>query len=368
MSKETDIFKGFSILNDDVIAPGISDANPDAIVIPSMGDGIVSEVEPGSTQGEVIIPTTIKYTKNEETSEETEKGLLEEPNEAVEDFTPIKILAEFLAEKAIVSIPEDFEDYSEEGIVTLVDGSIKKGIEEYKASKSETAKQLLEFLDNGGRVEDFIDAYSGTSYNDIQPDTLTTNTELAKQLVGDLLASQGYTPEEIVQEVEDYVDGGILANKAKRALTKLQAIQEDQKENLVQLQAKQKQAQVESEKQFFVKLKSDIESQEELLGFKLTPTEKNQFYDYITKVDKKTGKTALQLDTETIENAQMKQAYMLFKKFNVESVQKQATKKASTTLLQKLGKSNAKASNYSAKQGSGNVGGDFSAFVDLLKV
>lgn len=36
----------------------------------------------------------------------------------------------------------------------LVQYNINKGIEDYKNSKNETAKQLIEFLDNGGKVED----------------------------------------------------------------------------------------------------------------------------------------------------------------------------------------------------------------------
>ena len=192
---------------------------------------------------------------------------------------------------------------------------------------------------------------------------LSKDEALQKSIIVDLLKTQGYTPEEINQELVDYVDGGILANKAKRALTKLQIIQEEQKANLVELQRKQKIEMEKQEREFFEDLKTTINAQEELLGFKLTAKEKDDFYQYITKVDKKTGKTGLQKDLETDKDAQLKQAWMMYKKFDTSTIKEQAKKTAVVTLAQKLGKAGLKTNNYS-KTGGGQQ--DFVSFAKLI--
>lgn len=357
MSKETDTgFEGFKLLNQEV---EVTDLTPAEIVIPK-AEGEIKEIDPKETAGEIIKPEKQIITpKPNEKETEQEETVLDN------EVSTIKVFTDFLVEKDVIEIPENFEKYDEEGLTELVQYNINKGIEDYKNSKNETAKQLIEFLDNGGKVEDFIQVYSGTDYDSVDVEKLTKDESLQKSIIVDLLKNQGYSPEEINQELVDYIDGGILTNKAKRALTKLQSIQEEQKANLVELQKQQQKELEKQEREFFEGLKTTINSQEELLGFKLTNKEKEDFYQYITKVDKKTGKTSLQKDIEADKDAQLKQAWMMYKKFDVSSIKEQAKKTAVVTLAQKLGKAGTKANNYSRNGGNQ---ADFVSFAKMLNI
>jgi len=249
----------------------------------------------------------IEEQEEEKETKKTSKKVEEENQEEEQEEDNLTIIAKHLAEQGILEaeIDEEFHS-SDEGFSKLVEKTVEKKFEKYKDSlTNDTAKSFLEYLENGGKPETFIQAYSGVDYTTIETDSLEDDDNLAKKIITDSLIMEGFSNDEIKETLKDYEEGGILDRQAKRSLTKLQKAQTTQRENLVEQQKQQKQEYVKQHQEYLNTLKKDIETREDIAGFKFkSPKEKTEFYEYITKVDSRTGKTGLQKEIEADADSQ----------------------------------------------------------------
>lgn len=376
---ETDDFKGFNILN---TSP--TEFNPE---IKEVGEipGALGDVTTDSTEDSTEEESGIKdkrskkedeeiviqhvdsveeietETKDEEETEEVSDKDIEDKNnetdgetstdEPEEEETVFRTIAtEFSTKGLLADVGEDFED-SEEGFAALIDKTVDEKVKEYKESLPEVAKNFIDFVQAGGDPQHYVDSRTTIDYNRISVDKLAENETAQREIVYNLLVKEGYEPDEISEEIADYEDGGLLANKAKRALGKLQKFQAQEQSQMIEKQKQEAEAQKEQYNTFLSDLKQDIDTRDDIAGFEFSnKKQRNEFYNYITKVDRKSGKTQLQTDNEADSEAQLKMAWLYFNKFNFSKVEKKAKTKATSDLKAKLQKATDSTSKLKSKR------------------
>lgn len=403
---ETDDFKGFNILNtspdnfsgeikevDEI--PGVlgdvtNDAEEESTIDPASGvkdkrskkeeDSLtiqhvdsIEEVDANTEEKET-------ETKDEKEAEEVSTEVAEDENdetdgetstdEAEEETVFKTIAAEFSNKGLLAEMGEDFED-SEEGFAALIDKTVEEKVKAYKDSLPEVAKNFIDFVQAGGDPQHYVDSRTSIDYNRISAEKLADNIAAQKEIVYNLLVKEGYEPDEISEEIADYEDGGVLANKAKRALGKLQRYQAKEQSEMIERQKQEAEAQREQYNQFLDDLKKDIDTRDDIAGFEFSnKKQRNDFYNYITKVDRKSGKTQLQLDNEADPEAQLKMAWLYFNKFNFSKVEKKAKTKATSDLKAKLQKATDSTSKLKSKRKTSSpddaLNENFSGFKRIL--
>jgi hypothetical protein len=185
------------------------------------------------------------------------------------------------------------------------------------------------------------------------------------------LTSEGYSEDEIEEELADIDKLGNWEKKAKVYLKKLQAAEKEQKEALVEAQKQHAKRIDDENKAQFEAFKKGLFDKDSIAGFKFTPKLKTDLWDYMTKVvNKKTGETQYLIDSKSNEDARYMFAYLLKNKWDVKSLERQVSSKEVSKLRGKLANysdSGAKAKSVlreRVKEASND--GNFSAFKDFL--
>ena len=309
----------------------------------------------------------IQYKNEIPEGESTEEELAEGEEE---EISQIGVVANFLKEEGIVDFDsEEFED-TEEGFAKVIQSEISKGVEKYKEDLEPLAKEFLTYIEKGGDPSKFVKATSDVDFSKIDVKMIDGKENLQKQLVAELMRKEGYSNDEIMEDVKDFTDGGLIAKKAKRALTKLKDLQLKDRASLLADQEKAEEAKKEEYQTFLSSLKEDIESREEIAGFSINTKSKKDFYNYITKVDRKTGKTRLVSDSEADQDSQLKMAWLYYNKFDFKHVEKKARTKATSSLRASLERASGVStrklkSKTRTKVTNSDV--DFSLFANALK-
>ena len=310
-----------------------------------------------------------KETVEEDTSTD-KKEVKEKVAEETDELSQMGVLANYLKEEGVIDFDtEEFED-SEEGLVKVIQSEIDKGVEKYKEDLPQLAQEFIEYIDKGGDPQNFVRATSDVDFSKIDPKVIDGKENLQKQLVAELMRREGYSQDDILQDVQDFVDGGLIAKRANRALSKLKSLQEKERKTLLSDQEKAQKLREKEHDNFLSSLKEDIESREEIAGFPVVKKQKKDFYDYITKVDRKTGKTRLVSDSEADQDSQLKMAWLYYNKFDFSKVEKKARTKATSSLranLERAGNVSTKKLKSKARTKATNSDIDFSLFENALK-
>ena len=224
---------------------------------------------------------------------------------------------------------------TEEAFEDMIKKTIQNGIDDFKNSfENPMTKQFIDYLENGGSAGDFMQLVSGPDYSQVTPDYLESNEAVQKQILKDYLMGQGESADEADETIQAFEDAGSLGKKANTALGKLQATQKQHREDAIkaqQVKAEEHKKQVEK---YVSELETNINSKEELAGFKLTKKVKSELFGYITNVGKD-GKTQLMRDAEDPDK-QLLMAFFHFNNFNFDKLEKKAGKKATNDLMSKL--------------------------------
>lgn len=222
---------------------------------------------------------------------------------------------------------------SEEDLKQVVSTTIKKGIEDYKNSHSEEVQKFIDFVDNGGNPREFHKLYyEQRSWKDVDVKS-ESNQEL---IVREALKLSGWDDEDIDSEISDKKDLGKLESLAEKFHKKLVAGEEEEKQSLIEAQKEYQKRQSELAKKQWDEFKEDLYKKEDLKGFKLTPKVKDDLWNFMTKVDKKTGKTPLQVHNDTNVDAQVLYAYLAMNNWDIEKLEKQVKTKVTSELNKKL--------------------------------
>lgn len=322
--QETDL-KAFNILTQGIIPPsevGVKEIDPKTIVTKS--DVTVQE-EPAP----LITRGTQKTKPDPEVIED-------EPAEEEEENDYLTIVAKELYEKGVLEEEPADINGDEDKFMELFEKTINKKIQAWKEGLGSEALEVVNYLENGGKLSDLIETAPDLDYETIK---LEDNEDLQRQVVKDLYLKEGYSAEEAAGMVTDFENTGLLEKQAKRALERLKAYSKEEKEALVQSQAAAKQQQERMYYQRLKSLKDLIDGKEEIMGEKLTPREREKFFDYMTKIDRRTGKTQLMQDIEKDKNYQLHVAWKYYKGLTEEKIQKRAETKVASKIKEALSRS-----------------------------
>ena len=338
--KELNPFEGFKSLEGDTMAPDNVEIQEVAEVETLAEDTGITDKTDETIEKET--PVAKEYRETVEEEEEIEESpepkteKQEEANTEEEELSQIGVLANHLKEEGVIEFDdEEFED-SEDGLAKVVKNQIKKGVSEYKENLDPVAQQFLEFIEDGGDPQHFTKAYATVDFSRIDNNNLKGKSDLQKQIVAELMRREGYNREEIVDEIQDLLNGNVLAGRANRSLRKLQGIQKKERAELLETQKKQAVVKQEKQETFLTELRENIDGKEDIAGFPISKKQKKSFYDYITKPDRKTGKTKLVMDSEADKDSQLKMAWLYFNNFDFGKVEKKARTKAASNLRANL--------------------------------
>lgn len=226
------------------------------------------------------------------------------------------------------------EDFNDEDILDKVVGkTVAKGIQDWKESYPDDVKAFLGFTEQGGNPRDFINTWYGEhSWKDFTVETEATQ----KAVIKESLRLQDYSPEEIEEELSLYEDSGKLESKAKTQLAKLQKYEDASKKDLVEKQKAHQIQQEEANKKYYTDLNKHWFDKEELNGFKLTKGLKEKVWDTIYKIDKKTGKTALQESYDNNIDAQFMYALLVANNYDMSKFERQVENKVTSKIRKSL--------------------------------
>ena len=309
-----------------------------------------------------------KKEKVEKKDEDSENSEITANTEEGEEST-LHTFYNWLNENGVVeSLEEGKIVESEDDLKEVISTTIKKGIDEYKSSKPEEVQKFIDFVDNGGNPREFHRLYyENTSWKDAD----IKDESHQEQILRAAFNKTGLDKEDIEDQLKDIKDLGKLESLAKKHLPKLIAEEDEEKESLIEAQKEYQKRQTELANKQWNDFKDDLYKKEEVQGFKLTPKVKDDLWNFMTKVDKKTGKTPLQVHNETNTNAQVLYAYLAMNNWDIKKLEQQVKTKVTSELTKKL-KNITDSREKFAKGGSENLGSgkpnnNFSGFKTALQ-
>lgn len=254
-------------------------------------------------------------TENSDDTEETE----EEKSEEKEDIEySYKAFANYLSDQGIIDY-EDSDDIEDtpEILEEAVMNTAKNMLQEYKESLPEDGRLFLDYIEKGGDPSKFFSTYEKGF--DIEKINLDDDLD-QKRVIKEFLELQGYTGEEIEEEIKDYEDALILGKKAKTAFNKVKDHLNKEKERIVQEQEKQLALQQEEAEKYIENVKTFIASSNTLGGLAIDNKDKKAFEDYLLKRDRE-GYTEYEKDLSANPlQTQIELAYLKFKNYDFSKV------------------------------------------------
>lgn len=334
-----------NLIDDSAPAPVLENETPVEAGVPETPETPVEteEVPAEEPQAE---PEAVEEPAEEPKAEtETPEAEVEEDNVSVIDV---------LREKLGYEVQGEFtEDY--DGVVNFtqqVAGEIAKEQLDAVFEQFPDVEEYLQFRYNGGDPKKYFQASApAVDYSTLEIHEDDVSTQRA--IVQEHLRYMNYSEEEIAETIQDYVDAGILERNAKRSLTKLKTVQEQQARQLVEQQeqeAKQMQQQVQEQ---WTSIQNTIQ-QGNLRGFNIPEADKGRFYAWMSEAKDNQGRTQRMIDQQQMDlETQLALEYLLYKKFDLNKlVQSTAATKKAQNLKTRL-QNNAPASKR-MKGGKGN--------------
>lgn len=338
-------FTAFSVLKGEFVPPEPSEdegtddvkAGDDTIIEDKLDDVVLPTddkvLEKGDKALEKIIEkqkqAAIKKTKepiddleDTDSEEDDTKGPSKNENSGIKEFV------KSLYDKGISDFDdsdEEFED-SEEGIGKVIDKTLKNRINKWVQSLPEEGVKFLDYIQQGGDPKKFIDTYySEKSWDDFKID----NEEAQKIVVKEKLKAEGYDTTEIDEMVTEWYDNGTLEKRAKSALPKLQKDEQAQKAQLLEAQKREDARKAQEAQAYWDSFKKELYAKEDIKGFKLTDKVKDKLWNFMTDIDKRTGKTAYEKAIEDNKESSYLFAYLAMNNFDSSKLEKQIETKVS---------------------------------------
>ena len=313
-----------------------------------------------------IVETIVEPIANEEVEVEAPPVVEEE---VVEEETPTPIsqdesyyqdLMQSYLDEGVFDIEGDEieADFSEAGLKDIIAKTVskrqKEAIDTYKQSLGEKGAALLDIIEKGGEVDDFINMDKELDFSTIPLEQNGQQMSRNQQaLIEDWLSIAGYSDAEIDETLSDYLEAGgkMVRKQAELAQRKLVAWQKDKNEKLIADKEAAMIANQETQKQQAVEFRDKVVGTSEIAGFKLSKQKATALYDFITKTDKD-GVTPFQ-KADTEEN-QLLYAYFAMEGFNKDKLTKDIASKQTRLIKKKL--SQYTDQNTSPKRSAGQIG------------
>lgn len=333
-------FKEFSLLkgefsNQDPVEPANDDIIAGDTTLIEEPDGL-ADYKTKLEKGDKALEQVIEKQKKAVKKKDPDPVAGDEPvggDEPTEDTTLFKEFAKKLKEKNAIDFDdtdEDFED-SEDGISKLVEKTSEKRtverINKWVESLPEEYVKMLEFVQNGGTPKEFLDTYYGNkSWSEFKIE----DDEARKVAIKESLKLSGESDEDIKEILEGWELNGDLEKRAKSALVKLQKDEISKKEQLLKVQNEKVEREKQAQLEYWNNFRKDLYDKEDINGFKLTPKVKDNLWNFMTSVDKKTGKTPYQEAIDKNKDSQYLFAYLAMNNFDAKKLEKQVETKVAS--------------------------------------
>lgn len=285
---------------------------------------------------ENVKPTPEETGVEEDNLEDTDDSYEEEFDEIQddgeeindEDKTPYQILMEDLVEKGVLFADEDKEyDVSEDGIEELLDDTVNARLAA-TFQENEDLAMLYDIVQNGGTIQDVMEIYGEVNYSEL--DMSDEGTQ--EQVVIDYYTAKGLSEDKIARLIESSKDDGTFGIEVEEAYSALVNYQREQMQEYLNSLEENKIQQEEYAMQQLAELKYNIDTIDEIQGFKLDKRTKDDFFRYMTQPTK-SGLTQLQLDAQD-QDSQLAMAFLYYTNFNSKDLERRAT----TNVADKLSK------------------------------
>jgi len=272
-----------------------------------------------------------------------ENGEEEEEYEFSED--DVSKAYTMLEEEGILEIGEDDEfESSPKGLGDAVAVTIKKKVDKIINSLPPEVHELYQHLRMGKPASEFTASTAQASWEDLD----ITDEDNQRKAMLQFLINNGSTPEEAKEEIEDLEVAGKLEDKADRAHKALVRKETKDKEAQDKAKAAKEAANIKARQEEIDGIKQEIDSLDEIAGFKLDDERKQEFKDYLFKVNPRTNKTQMQENMGN-EDRRMTLAFLDYVNYNRLDMEKAVA----TDLTKKRKKKLSKYSDKNLKTSSG---------------
>lgn len=226
------------------------------------------------------------------------------------------------------------------GLVDFMSDIMKQGSQPSFAN--EDIQKMNDYVANGGKIEDYIDAYS----KDIDPNTIEIedNTDNQKRVIREQLGRFGFSEDNIESKIQRYEDTGTLAEEAEESLSLLKNYNQRETDKLLREQEDLRKEQEKQQQKVVNDVKETIDSMKSVKGIPLTKKQKEDLKSYLLEVDKN-GMTPYQRDNTKSYNTLIESAFFTMQGDDiVKQLKRQANTGAARDLKKRLGKDKPKRS------------------------
>jgi len=273
---------------------------------------------------------------------QAEEETLEEPVSAGEETAEPEeesIISELQA-KLGYELEEDFDE-SIEGLTQFTKATAEKMAQEQMQNVFNAFPDVQEYLNyraNGGDPRKYFQTAAPErdfSAMEVTAEDITTQ----KQIVGAYLESQGFDQSEITETLEDYEDAGILERHAKKALTRLQAKQSQNKEKLLQQQQAQAQQAAQENERMWTEINGLVQAGS-LRGLSIPERDKKRFFNWMAAPVDQQGNSQRAIDRAKLDQETLLALeYIVYKGFDLSKlVANNNTTQKARSLRSKLSK------------------------------
>jgi len=228
--------------------------------------------------------------QQEETEEESQSEAEESQEEEGEDQDTEEeeeeesvSVIEALKSQTGIDTGEEYEDNLEGAAQYINDAVTEKTQEQINQtieSLPEDVQTYMQFRANGGDPEEFMQVFN-SSWNETE--LKEDDKQQHETIVRNRLREEGWDQDDIDEAIEDYKSSGVLYNEAKRSLNRLQTIEEQRQENLVEEQQQQREQQQEQIEEAWTEIEETLEERSELNGLPVPETKKDDFYNWMSE-------------------------------------------------------------------------------------
>jgi len=204
-------------------------------------------------------------------------------NEESSLFTPY---AKFLVDEGVFSTLnlEEFDGTSE-GLKKAMNDELAYHIEQYKQTIPNEVKRLLDGYEAGVPFDEMLKITSDRiKYDNINPSTLSENSDLQKKLVKEYLDKTTRLPETVkVKMIDQWEDGLELEEQSKLALGELKSFQDAQEKEAIKREEELQKQEERKAQETLTNLNKHIINLEEIVpGIKLNQMMKDKIKNNLT--------------------------------------------------------------------------------------
>lgn len=252
---------------------------------------------------------------------ETPEAEVDEPVAEAADETPEASelgVIDTLRQKLGYEVEGAFED-DYDGVVSFtqsVAGEIAKEQLDTVFNQFPDVEQYLQFRYNGGDPKKYFAATSPeVDFSSIE--LSEDNISMQRMVVEEHMIKQGYTQDEIIETVQEYIDAGILQRQAHRSLGKLKVFQDQESVQVVERQKAEAAQRQQQLTQQWTSIKSTIDNGK-LKTFEIPSSDKKKFYSWMSDAVDNQGRTQRLVDREAMDlETQLAIEYLAWKKLDL---------------------------------------------------